>query len=1338
MHYLLSPSKIGPGSGFSFHPFIKPQYYLIIIVYLIIICTCFYYIEDDEFQISSLIISLSAPQSEGNVFRNSTKHMKEALKPAIGKFVEKTRTVPKQIVLMSLIIALLTYVVMSYVMPKLMNYWRILDWRKHHTEKDELQHKQRLIKLMVGNDTESSSVGKKGCDKCKYTCETTSKKSLKSSEDTNYISTTNFDIKNSFTLSIVSFIYSTFVYLGQPIQVWCLAISFVQLFVFHTGKSFYPLAIFTIFIAVVETKNQLSKWKTDKEKNERPVKMADGTFKQRGELRCGDEVIISIGEEVPADLILTDIIVEDNKMHTRKPILYMNEVTVTGENDPVKKSLLTEEIKSIRIDNLLLRSAVINEKIHVDESYIIFANSVIASIDQNISLKGIVAWSGTETKALHSSGANTSKQPTPFLEYTNKGFFISLALMLFLATVNTIASMFFGVEGGEEHSFGKVLITQIMFINMMVPQGLEQLRTTVCHLLAFNFRSNVNCNNPLSVDVLAYVNRVISDKTGTLTVNLMQPKYTMLFLDEEASEITSSNDLDNLHVVYESGISCETDITKCHKANCFAIYSTTGVEPEERAIREMISPYSRMLSHWPSETQDIEPGSVEFSVFGTDCIEKRHELKIVAFFGFIREFLCKSCLFQDTETGEYFVGVQAGDELFWRGETGISTHPSSEKKLEKWSSFHEVEDKDAELGLGAPRTWSHGIKPIDESEAQHIISQWRNSFSVLDLEERLSTQKEIVKEALTNVRLTSITHMVDRYREGVKSGIKQLNKAGKQFCICTGDSFKNAKLIATHLSLPNHVIIQGTSGEELMRSLDNAEAEAMKGSCTFFFDRSTMEFLRNLYTNNGSKFKGPIFERLLLLINMKGKKQRFQHSLVFCRSTPGLKLWCVKLLQYHHAQTFAQQIFYTRNYVLAMGDGTNDLQMLKACDISYGIKSGETEDVCKQTDIWATEWSPLLDLLEKDGFEKAVMLGTMVKATFWKHWCFALTLWSDLLFQGFPLYPRDPTEPMLMLVFNGVVFGQIASHVSSDIVSDFSQFRKTNMMSMRAFLRWVVGASVTAVCTHWIIRWLFPMASSSHFGAYVQVSHAVSITVYLYLTTNTWSDDEDVVTFKNQPEKFYKHSSHLSNSGLSLSPSVSAISTNAINTTAIGMNNDVALANAPTRPQPKVSYSRLYFSILSFVVTFAVSMFIYRHVEDTISKVTALAIVIPSLGYPTLYLLKCFMHDVPFIEKSIRLLWDLRFNEILISFVKFSHTPHMRVLPIIGFSLIIKILSGIPVLGAAFVMGMSVVATTFTFLIFVSKMGFLRALLDGRSVAVGLICFLIGIWVGRSTCSVKI
>jgi hypothetical protein len=47
------------------------------------------------------------------------------------------------------------------------------------------------------------------------------------------------------------------------------------------------------------------------------------------------------------------------------------------------------------------------------------------------------------------------------------------------------------------------------------------------------------------------------------------------------------------------------------------------------------------------------------------------------------------------------------------------------------------------------------------------------------------------------------------------------------------------------------------------------------------------------------------------------------------------------------------------------------------------------------------------------------------------------------------------------------------------------------------------GFSIT-----WIVRWFFPLAQPAYFGAIIQVAQATVVTVYLALSTNTWSHDE--------------------------------------------------------------------------------------------------------------------------------------------------------------------------------------------------------------------------------------
>ena len=77
--------------------------------------------------------------------------------------------------------------------------------------------------------------------------------------------------------------------------------------------------------------------------------------------------------------------------------------------------------------------------------------------------------------------------------------------------------------------FQTVIVNHAIYINMIVPQAMEQLRLAVCKLLWPQGRSGVLVNNPLVADTLAYVARIVTDKTGTITENRMVAKLQAVF-----------------------------------------------------------------------------------------------------------------------------------------------------------------------------------------------------------------------------------------------------------------------------------------------------------------------------------------------------------------------------------------------------------------------------------------------------------------------------------------------------------------------------------------------------------------------------------------------------------------------------------------------------------------------------------------------------------------------------------------------------------------------------------------------------------------------------------------
>lgn len=135
---------------------------------------------------------------------------------------------------------------------------------------------------------------------------------------------------------------------------------------------------------------------------------------------------------------------------------------------------------------------------------------------------------------------------------------------------------------------------------------------------------------------------------------------------------------------------------------------------------------------------------------------------------------------------------------------------------------------------------------------------------------------------------------------------------------------------------------------------------------------------------------------------------RFLHSAVFCKATPEMKPWVVELLQgkhtsldHHRFQDNTEQRC-AQDYVMAVGDGANDLNMLSVADVSMGIRSGDSMSVCNQASVWhANSWNSIVPLLHEDGVHKALMLATMAKLIYLKHWMMAAALWMYLLVGSF-------------------------------------------------------------------------------------------------------------------------------------------------------------------------------------------------------------------------------------------------------------------------------------------------------------------------------------------------
>lgn len=1113
----------------------------------------------------------------------------------------------------------------------------------------------------------------------------------------NFLKTTTFG-GSYLWVACASFLYGGTIYLTQRIQVWCLLIASVQLYIFGTGKSFYPLMAFTFFMAYIHSSSELGKLKKDNDKNGRTVtvlrKSESGVTRhqiKRGALHPGDVIEVGVNEELPADMLIVGISNSKDGNNGKRVHWAMNEVQVTGETSPVKKrilpqpmsSILSIEILNLNLSQLIVNTDSENATIIGDESLIGFANSQVVSTSESFKLIGIVCWVSTEVRALNSGIVVELHRNSPFLEYSSKGFLMSIVAMISFATINAIvAYYYYATESETQVSFQTVLVNHAIYINMIVPQAMEQLRLAVCKLLWPQVKSEVRCNNPLVADILAYVVRIVSDKTGTITENRMVAKIQAVFGQDGT-----------VHIHDEASVKPEQG----EYQSAMAIMATTGMEPEEVAIRTKINTYATMLEYAPPEPADIVPGTISYNFNDKESPVQHVELKILASLGFVRAILAKVVIFQVIsedvpESGSFYVAAQVGGDEFWTNGV-IPVHESTQENMAQWQT-HVGTERLATYN-GAPRLWSHGMKKITKEKAEELTRAWVKTLEITDKAEQSVFQRGVARDAVDSLRMVSKTFMVDAYREGVEQGIENLRKAGKQVILCTGDSIDAATTIAQHIKMPPCVALDGSNQTALLVSLRNAELRAVADkSITLVVNQECCELFRSIQKQEKG-FYGEEYDIFFKLLNAKDKKERYCHSAVFCRSTPALKPWVVRLMQYKPAESLWEHLYPGRNYVLAVGDGANDVNMLRVADASVGIQSGETEDVIRQASLHHTEWHPISTLVLHDGPSMATMLSLLVKLMFLKHWMTAMALIANLVYFGFPLLPIDPCDPMLMVFFNAAVFAQIAAHSAADAqgIQDPARLlqNKKNLMSVRAMFRWAVAATLSGFSITWIVRWFFPLAQPAYFGAIIQVAQATVVTVYLALSTNTWSDSAESNVDGADAQRSQSHF-----------------------------------------PIKKMFKKDSVFAGVSgaTVTSLVIVAFLKGYASDPTTKVACLFAVVV-LGYPTLHLLHLMVHDFAVFVKVLHQS-DVPLEQLVSFFVTWSHTPGGRLLPLVFFGVAISFVSGVSMVGVLLTSFCVAIVSAFIYVVTISRMGFLRALFEGHTVAVGVITLAVGIWIGSS------
>ncbi|KAI5620717.1 phospholipid-transporting ATPase IC isoform X2, partial [Silurus asotus] len=644
----------------------------------------------------------------------------------------------------------------------------------------------------------------------------------------------------------------------------------------------------------------------------------------------------------------------------------------------------------------------------LDNNHILLRETVLRNTD---TAYGLVIYTGSDSKILRNSGSLKIKK-THVERFLNKVVGMIVLTMLTIALLLAVGCALFeqwvspnnevlsAIGGNFQAAYWGFLTFwgYIVLLSPAMPISLyitfELIHVVQCILIGWDIMmyweksdKPAQAQTKTLTEELGQVGHLLTDKTGTLTQNCLLFRQCCIAGQIYGDLTANSKPLDLSWNCFSCGglpFSDQRLVDRLRGQSC----------PESREFFTALALCHTVMSEWRDGFPHYQAASPDEQALvcaarelGWVFLSRTRDSLVVSELGITRQYHLLALLEFTSKRRCMSVLVRTPDgtiKLYCKGADVVIMARSQKGGLHENSTKQALEF----FSQGCLRTFCVAVRSIGEAqwvEWSQVLRQVATETSAQ--ETMLQVLHDQMERELTILGVAAIE---DRLQEGVPETIVSLRRAGLKVWVLTGDKTETAVNVgyACKLMDPDTKLIQKEELREILQS-PRPELSVDKGKVSHIW--STQKMFQ------GSKTAIVVdgFE-LEELINTPELGARFVslsnqcQSVLCCRVTPGQKAQIVELVKK-----------FTTSITMAIGDGANDVNMIKMAHIGVGVHGVEDGQAVQNADFALAQFRFLSRLLLVHGQWSYHRVCSFLSYFLYKTTSFALVnIWFSL-YNGF-------------------------------------------------------------------------------------------------------------------------------------------------------------------------------------------------------------------------------------------------------------------------------------------------------------------------------------------------